>query len=266
MGRAVITGGTDQSIRFWAYDADGAAVAGEAYNSAGMAVSVVVRSAGRIVSTTALTLVARSGAGVHTDSALTEVGNGEYVVDLPDSYSATALRDISLTVASTAITGAVLVETLAVGQGSSQASVDALAISLAGTAITVVNRVTGGTINAVMGDDYKVRSGSELSIVVSDPAGALHTRLAAIGVGNLAFGASRVGEAAGEITGTIASLAYLSDVLTIVVEITACGASLRPDNYTYQIQSSQTHGSEVDDVVEVTGRLVLSRRTVAAVS
>ena len=118
MSRPVTTGSADQSIRFWAYDSDGAAVTGEAYNSAGMAVSVVVRSAGRVVSTTALTLVARSGAGVHTDSALTEVGGGEYVVDLPDSYSATDERDISLTVASTAITGAVLVETIEIGKGA----------------------------------------------------------------------------------------------------------------------------------------------------
>ena len=116
MSRAVITGSVDQSIRFWAYDSAGAVVEGEAWNSAGMAVSVIVRSAGRIMSTTALTLQARSGAGVHTDSALTEVSNGEYVVDLPDSYSATADRDISLSVASTAITGTVIVETLAVGK------------------------------------------------------------------------------------------------------------------------------------------------------
>ena len=116
MSRAVTTGSVDQSIRVWAYDVDGAAITGEAYNSAGISVSVVVRSAGRIVSTTALTLVARSGVGVHTDSAFTEVGSGEYVVDLADSYSATANRQVSVTLTSTAIAGGyVLSETLAVG-------------------------------------------------------------------------------------------------------------------------------------------------------
>lgn len=110
----VNSGTTDQSIRFFAYDEDGAAVTGEAYNSAGMTVSVVVRRKGRIVSTTALTLVARSGVGVHTDSALTEVANGEYVVDLADSYFATAGDHVSLSVASTAITGTVVVESLVV--------------------------------------------------------------------------------------------------------------------------------------------------------
>lgn len=144
MSRPVTTGSTDQSIRFWAYDSDGAAVTGEAYNSAGMAVSVAVRSAGRIVSTTALTLVARSGVGVHTDSALTEVGGGEYVVDLPDSYSATAERDISLTVASTAITGAVLVEMLAVGQIASPTNI---------TAATGVALSSAG-VRAIWNDDW----------------------------------------------------------------------------------------------------------------
>ena len=111
--RLVTTGSTDQSIRVWAYDSSGAAITGEAYNSAGIAVSVVVRSAGRIVSTTALTLVARSSAGVHTDSAFTEVGAGEYVVDLPDSYCATADRQVSVTLTSDAISGGyVLSETI----------------------------------------------------------------------------------------------------------------------------------------------------------
>ena len=116
MSQLVRLNQTDWSIRLWAYDSAGAAVTGLLHNSAGMAVSVVVRSKGRVVSTTALTLVARSGAGVHTDSAWTEVAAGEYVVDLADSYFATADRTISLTVAATAITGTVIVETLAVGQ------------------------------------------------------------------------------------------------------------------------------------------------------
>lgn len=117
MSQQVITGQTDWSIRLWCYDAAGAAVTGLLHNSAGMAVSVVVRSKGRILSMTALTLVARSSVGVHRDSAWTEVSDGEYVVDLPDSYLATAERTVSLTVAATAITGTVIVETIEVGRG-----------------------------------------------------------------------------------------------------------------------------------------------------
>lgn len=41
----------------------------------------------------------------------------------------------------------------------------------------------------------------------SDPSGGLYTKLNAIGVSNLAFGASRPDKAAGVISGTIASLA-----------------------------------------------------------
>lgn len=153
MGRAVITGSADQSIRFWAYDSAGAAVAGEAHDSAGMAVSVVVRSAGRIVSTTALTLVARSGVGVHTDSALTEVGGGEYVVDLPDSYSATAGRDISLTVASTAITGAVLVETLSVANDPSGGGSGTESDLMVSTTIDTLTSQTVFTLTAGSADN-----------------------------------------------------------------------------------------------------------------
>jgi hypothetical protein len=116
MSQQVVTGQTDWSIRLWCYDSAGAAVTGLLHNSAGMSVSVVVRQKGRIISTTVLTLVARSGAGVHTDSAWTEVADGEYVVDLTDSYLATAERTISLDVAATAITGTVIVETIEVGR------------------------------------------------------------------------------------------------------------------------------------------------------
>ncbi len=132
--RHVDTASTDQSIRVWAYDADGAAITGEAYNSAGIAASVVVRSAGRIVSTTALTLVARTSVGVHRDSAFTEVGSGGYVIDLPDSYFATAGREVSVTLASTAITGGyVLSESLEVSAAlATKAVVDSIAVALAG--------------------------------------------------------------------------------------------------------------------------------------
>ena len=130
MSRAVTTSAVDQSIRVWAYNSSGVAITGEAYNSAGIAVSVVVRSAGRILSTTPLTLVARSGAGVHTDSAFTEVGAGEYVVDLADSYSATANRQVSVTLTSTAISGGyVISETLDVGVRAELDSATALKIN-----------------------------------------------------------------------------------------------------------------------------------------
>lgn len=136
--RNVTVDSTNQSIRVWAYDDSGDAVIGEAYNSAGIAVSAVVRQSGRIVSTIALTLVARSGTGVHTDSAFTEVGSGEYVVDLADSYFTTATNQISVTLTSTAITGGyVLSESLMVIPPIS----DVVVVSFSGDAATIINSI-----------------------------------------------------------------------------------------------------------------------------
>lgn len=180
MSQQVVTGQTDWSIRLWAYDSAGAAVTGLAYNSAGMAVSVVVRSKGRIVSTTALTLVARSGAGVHTDSAWTEVSGGEYVVDLPDSYLATAERTVSLSVAATAITGTVIVETIEVGRAAVldpavQTQIDSIETDVAALAaageITITSPVVDMgadglpvKIEIVQGADYLLADSTQIAM------------------------------------------------------------------------------------------------------
>jgi len=151
---------------------------------------------------------------------------------------------------------------------SVKTTVDAIASSLSGVRPSVVDRVSGGTITAFIDDDYTVRSGTELAITVADPSGVLYAKLNALGVDALSFGASREHKAAGEITGTIAALGYASNVLTISIEITACGSGLRPDEYTYQIQSSQEHEvdgeTETDDFIELSGTLLLERRTVSA--
>ncbi|MBK8583866.1 MAG: hypothetical protein IPL86_19260 [Flavobacteriales bacterium] len=67
----------------------------------------------------------------------------------------------------------------------------------------------------------------------------LYEKLTVIGVDYLDFGA-RPNPQPSEISGTIASISKSGGTTTIVVEITACGSGLRPDEYTYQIQSSQT--------------------------
>ena len=144
-----------------------------------------------------------------------------------------------------------------------QTTVNALALSLAGASVTVTSRVSGSEITAYIGDDYKVRSGTELEITVSDTGGALHTKLAAIGTSNLYFGASLPRKDPGQITGTISSLSYASNVLTIAVEITACASGLTAGDYTYQIQSSQAQGEDFDDFIELEGTLVVKQRTVA---
>lgn len=138
------------------------------------------------------------------------------------------------------------------------------AIASTGT-VNILSRVSGSTITTFMGDDHKVRSGTQIPISVSDPSGTLHAKWAVIGISNLAFGASRAGHPAGEIVGTIAAISYSANVTTVSIEISACGANLKPAEYTYQIQSTQTHTGEYDDTIEVAGLLRLERRTVAAV-
>lgn len=144
-----------------------------------------------------------------------------------------------------------------------QTTVDAMALSLAGTRVTVTSRVAGSTITAYIGDDFRVRSGTQLAIRVTDPAGALYDRLVVITAANLAFGASRVGKSPGEITGTIASMSYATNVTTLNVEVTACGSGLSAAEFLYQIQSTQTQGSDSDDYVELEGTLELKQRTVS---
>jgi len=148
-----------------------------------------------------------------------------------------------------------------------QTAVNGIAAKLAGaSSIEVASRVAaGGEITAYVGDDFRVRSGTELEIPISDVGGTLHTKLTAIGVDDLYFSASRPGSAAGQITGTIAALTVsgsgASQQLLISVEIEECGASLRPaDDYTYQIEQRQDHDSETDSFVEIEGTLVLKRR------
>lgn len=153
--------------------------------------------------------------------------------------------------------------------GDQQAQLDYIetqvALLSAGRSPQVISPVAdGGTITAFIESDYRVRSGTQLRIPVSDAGSVLHTKLTAIGVENLAFGAARANKPAGEILGSVASLSYASSVTTISIEITACGAGLRPDEFIWQIQSSQTHSAEFDDAIEVSGILQLMRRTVPA--
>ncbi len=140
--------------------------------------------------------------------------------------------------------------------------------ALAGAPVQPTGRVaSGGAITAYIGDDFRVRSGTQLSIPVADPSGGLYTKLNAIGVENLVFGAARRNQAAGAISGSVASLATsgsgADQLLIITVEITNCGNGLQSaDDYDYQIEQRQTQGSEVDSLVEIEGTLELKRKVV----
>jgi len=148
-----------------------------------------------------------------------------------------------------------------------QDTVEAIAASLSGVPITTTGRIAdGGTITLYCGDDLRVRSGTQLTVQISDVGGAIYDRLSAAGV-DLAWGASRRGLPASAISGTIASLTEVgsgaAQSLAIVIEIGDGGASLQPaEDYTWQIESERQHSTEVDQLVEVEGSLVLRRRVV----
>lgn len=141
-----------------------------------------------------------------------------------------------------------------------QETVEAIAASIAGASkVEVVSRVAeGGDVTAYIGDDFRVRSDTQLEIPVADVAGALFTKLDTIGAANLNFSASRPAKGPGEITGTVADIVQDSATqLTIVVEIVNCGSGLIPDDYNYQIEQTQDHSSETDSFVEIEGTLTL---------
>lgn len=104
--RSVAVNSTDQTIRVFAFDSNSAGVTGLTTASGGLAVNVVVHQSGRRISTTNITgsLTTRDVATTHKDFALTEIGAGEYEIDLPDSYF-TAAQEVSATIAATAVTG-----------------------------------------------------------------------------------------------------------------------------------------------------------------
>ena len=152
-----------------------------------------------------------------------------------------------------------------------QGTVNGIAASLSGTTVSVSSRVSAaGEITLWAGDDCRVRSGTEIEVTITDVGGSMYTRLDGIGLANLAWGAARIVQPAGAITGTIAALTQAgsgaSQTLKISIEITDGGSDLRAaDDYTWQIVSSEQHGAEYDQQVELEGSLVLRRRVAVPV-
>ena len=144
-----------------------------------------------------------------------------------------------------------------------------IAAAVAGGAVESTARIaSGGMIITYVGDDFRVRSTTALTIPVSDPAGGLYDLLSDIGESNLAWGASLPGRAAGLITGTIESLSQSGSgadtVCNITIEISDCGVGLKvSDDYVWQIESTQTHDGETDTHIRVEGTLSLRRNVVS---
>jgi hypothetical protein len=149
-----------------------------------------------------------------------------------------------------------------------QDQVEAIAGTLGGTAISVTNRIAdGGAMTLYTGDDMRVRSGTSITVAISDVAGGIYTRLSGIGAANLAWGAARQSQAPGAISGTISSVTQsgsgADQVVNLVIEINDAGQSLNPaDDYVWQVVSTS---SDDDEYTEIEGTLDLRRRVAVPV-
>ena len=149
-----------------------------------------------------------------------------------------------------------------------QDSVEAIQAAFGGQPVSVTNRVAdGGAMTLYTGDDMRVRSGTSITVAISDAAGGIYTRLDGIGVSNLAWGAARQSQAPGAISGTISSLTQsgsgADQVVNLVIEITDAGQSLNPaDDYIWQVVSTS---SDDDEYTEIEGTLDLRRRVAVPV-
>jgi hypothetical protein len=149
-----------------------------------------------------------------------------------------------------------------------QDQVEAIAAALGGSSVSVTNRVAdGGAMVLYTGDDMRVRSGTSITVAISDVAGGIYTRLSGIGVANLAWGAARQSQAAGAISGTISSVtqsgAGSAQVVNLVIEINDAGQSLNPaDDYVWQVVSTSSND---DEYTEIEGTLDLRRRVAVPV-
>lgn len=114
---------------------------------------------------------------------------------------------------------------------------------LSGAPVTVHGNVRpGGQIVLKHGDDHTVGLGNPVTVGVSDIGGALHTQLVAVGVGNLQVAAIRGTDTASRILGTVAALAYASDVLSVTLEFAASetGKGVVGPLYDYDVLKTAT--------------------------
>jgi len=150
-----------------------------------------------------------------------------------------------------------------------QDQVEAIAGTLGGTAISVTSRIAdGGSMVIYTGDDLKVRSGTQVTVSISDAAGGIYSRLSAIGTSRLSWGAARPSQAAGAISGNISSITQSGSgddqVVNLVIEVLDAGQSLNPaDDYIWQVASTSSSG---DEFTEVEGTLDLRRRVAVPVT
>lgn len=115
---------------------------------------------------------------------------------------------------------------LTLEQAAQLARIEAQTSKLSGAPVTVNGNVKpGGQIVLKHGDDHTVALGNAVIVPVDDVGGALHTLMAAVGVGNLEIVAIRGTDTTSQIAGTVASLSYALNVLSVTLQFTAAETS-----------------------------------------
>jgi hypothetical protein len=237
---------------------------GTLLNTGGDALSESPASSGRFVATVAETWAETLAAAVRNASSLTVrdgwLASGETIVRdaFPSAGSGGAgdaeqatLLEVQETVDSiaTALAGSAPVEPTGITVFELLEGISSQTSQITGSRISTVGPVSAaGDITLILGKDYKVASESELTISVPDTAGALHAEFSSETLAaSKAFGMSRSNGDA-DISGTVSSVTYATNVTTFKVEIDANqlpDTLSLTDDWTYQIERVTSSGDKV---------------------
>lgn len=178
--KTIAPGATDQTLTVWCYDEDGEPVA-LTHASAGLTLHYQRDSSGRGATPVSMTPVARSGPGVHTDGAITHIGDGEHAIDLPDEACESGAEGVSVVLVADGVTDAIAERAaLQLTPAAALTAYDAATGADVTTAVSGIaigpysshapQRVVGTTVTGFLGED-----GVDLSITCYDAAKALLT-------------------------------------------------------------------------------------------
>jgi hypothetical protein len=175
----------------------------------------------------------------------------------------TPVQDETLTSIAIALAGSAPVEPTDITVFGLLEGISSQTSQITGSRINTVGPVSAaGDITLIVGKDYKVASESELTISVPDTAGALHADFTSETLAaSKAFGMSRSNGDA-DISGTVSSVTYATNVTTFKVEIDADrlpDTLSLTDDWTYQIERVTSAG---DKVVGVQGAGKVAMRSV----
>lgn len=131
-----------------------------------------------------------------------------------------------------------------------QTTAEGIAATLAAAAEIAVRSAVdaAGDVELVLGDDYRIRSGSEITLAIPDVGGVLLAELQAVGA--VVSWSAGHGRAGGLITGTpnVAGAVNALGITTLPVEVTATQLSAGDPRHVYewQLKVGTVQGAETD--------------------